>query len=102
MTSRSRQPRLHSMVSNRTKRRAGIRVNAQGSASFMARVGSALLCSLLASFSADVSCKSVLWVLEPRDLSDRKLKLLDFRVCAAGLCCEVGVCFGGKCCGGIC
>ncbi len=34
--------------------------NAQGSASFMASVGSALLCSLLASFSAEVSCKSIL------------------------------------------
>jgi hypothetical protein len=77
-------------------------VDAPGSASFMASVGSALLCSRLASFSADVSCRSVLWVPEPWDLSDRKLKLLDFRVCAAGLCCAVDVCLGGKYCGGIC
>lgn len=61
-----------------------------GSASFMASVGSALLCSLLASFSADVSVKSSLLLpalLLPAlfwDLSDRKLKALDFGRCLCG------------------
>jgi hypothetical protein len=69
----------------------------QGSASCIANVGSALLCSLLASFSADVSCKSILWLL---DLSDLKLKDRDFLDCGAGR--------GGSeriwdaCCGGAC
>ena len=53
----------------------------------MASVGSALLCSLLASFSADVSCRSILWVPEPCDLSDRKLKVLDFLGLWLGRCC---------------
>jgi hypothetical protein len=35
-------------------------VDAHGSASFMARVGSALVCRRLDSFSAWVSCKSLL------------------------------------------
>jgi uncharacterized membrane protein YdcZ (DUF606 family) len=71
----------------------------------MASVGSALLCSLLASFSADVSCKSILWLLpEPRDLSDRKLNALDFLVgLCVGCCCAEDVCCGEACwtwCGG--
>jgi hypothetical protein len=73
----------------------------QGSASCMASVGSALLCSRLAFFSADVSCKSILWLLpEPRDLSDLKLKVLDFLGFSAGFCCVE--CNWGAGCGGAC
>lgn len=71
--------------------------NSQGSASCMASLGSALLCNLLASFSACVSRKSILWLPELRDLSDLKLKALDF---LAGLCCagwDWGV-FCGRAC----
>ena len=65
-----------------------------GSASFMATLGSALECSLLASFSADVSWRSSL--LDPCDLSDRKLKDLDLRVWVTGFFCVTGgVCLGG-------
>lgn len=49
---------LATTLINDTPRKIGC--YSQGSASCMASVGSALLCSLLASFSADVSCKSAL------------------------------------------
>lgn len=49
--------------------------NIHGSASFIASVGSALLWRRLESFSACVSCKSILLVtLFLRPLSERKLK----------------------------
>lgn len=49
----------------------------EGSASFMAKVGSALVCKRLASFSAAVSCSST-WLPLRCDLSERKLNVLDF------------------------
>jgi hypothetical protein len=67
----------------------------------MASVGSALLCSRLAFFSADVSCKSILWLLpEPRDLAELKLKALGFLGFSAGFCCAE--CNWDACCGGAC
>lgn len=95
----SQRPRLVDGVSKDDTTRRG-EGNLHGSASFMATLGSALECSLLASFSADVSWRSSL--LDPCDLSDRKLKDLDLRVWATGLCVTGGVCLGGACLEGGC
>ena len=76
MTSRLRPPQLDEFTLVKAARFSGQDrpqggQHSQGSASFMASVGSALLWSLLASFSADVSWRA----LDPFDL---KLKALDF------------------------